>query len=105
MSVILSLVTPWKLAPWGVLPLSSAIKRLCSLGGISYTSIARAIAVCSSYRAPSDVASPEGCLVEIISVQCSSRDRRVSRSDRLGSDEERGSAGGAAAGTACAVSR
>ena len=47
----------------------------------------------SYYRDRSDVSSPEGCLVENISVGCSSRDSRVSRSDRFSSDKERGSAG------------
>src|SRR6516165_1674167 len=49
--------------------------------------------------------SPAGCLVEIISVECSNRDRRLSRSDRLSGHKERGSAGGAAAGAPSAVSR
>ena len=57
------------------------------------------------YRDRSDVVSPEGCLAEIKSVACSSRENRVLRSDRFSSDKERGSAGGAAVGAACAASR
>ena len=39
-----------------------------------------------------------------VSVECSHRDRRVSRSDRLGSDKDRGPAGAVEGGTTCAVS-